>query len=57
MNYILPLLSVDFEENTITLQATPEVMEKGFHVGTVSINLSGVQDKVDIGAHRQEEGK
>jgi hypothetical protein len=54
MNYTLPLLSVDFEENTITLQATPEVMEKGFHAGEVSIELSGVQDKVDPAAHRQE---
>lgn len=57
MNYTLPLLSVDFEENTITLQATSEIMKKGFHVGTVFIDLSGVQDKIDIASHKQEEGK
>jgi hypothetical protein len=46
--YTLPLLSVDFEDNTITLQATPEVMAAGFHVGNVVINLQGVQEKLTI---------
>ena len=41
----LPLDSVDFELNTITLSVPAEIMAKGFNCGTVLVNLSDVQRK------------
>ena len=43
---VLVLNSVDFEENTITLQATNQIMQKGFHAGRVRVDLSDVQSLV-----------
>jgi|WetSurMetagenome_2_1015567.scaffolds.fasta_scaffold631282_2 hypothetical protein len=40
---LLPLLSIDFEENTITLQATPDMLKGRFSVGFVGIDLSDVK--------------
>ena len=38
------LLEVDLEENWAKFEIPQHVMDKGFHVGSVLIDFSGVQD-------------
>jgi hypothetical protein len=40
----LPLLSIDFEDNTITVQASPDILKGRFSVGLVGIDLSEVKE-------------
>ncbi|KKL46266.1 hypothetical protein LCGC14_2347280 [marine sediment metagenome] len=37
------LFEVDFEDNRITFNLTPDQMEGGFHKGTAIINLAGIR--------------
>jgi len=43
----VPLLQVEFEENWISFELTPEQMKDGFHAGKAKIDISGIQTHIN----------
>lgn len=39
-----PMVSCDFEDNTIQIEVPESIIKEGFHGGSVLVDFSGVQD-------------